>query len=193
MRRYWLLAGIGVVAAALAVGVTLAATCPYGSGGLPLGMAMGGGPPHRLGGPPGGPDGSAQPGPGPAGRRPGPLGPPRIVPALEGAMGTPMTDEQKKQVMEAAEAMRQKVRAAHEAFVQRLAEVTGLSVEKIREVLPPPPPPLPPPPPARQGEQMGPPPGGQGPQGGDQMQPRPGGRRGPPRAGKGPPPGGVAM
>jgi hypothetical protein len=100
-------------------------------------------------------------------------------------MGKPMTDPQRKEVVAAADELHQKVRAAHEAFLQRLADVTGLSVEKIREVLPPPPPP---PPPPAQGEKMGPPQGGQGPQGGDQGQPPAGGRRGPPHGGKGPPP-----
>jgi hypothetical protein len=101
------------------------------------------------------------------------------------AMGKSMTDDQRQQVVAAAKAMHEAVRAAHEAFIAKLAEVTGLSVEKIREVLPPPPPP---PPPPAQGEKMGPPQGGQGPQGGDQGQPPAGGRRGPPRGDKGPPP-----
>jgi len=173
MRRYWLWVGMGLLAAGLAAGVTLAA---MGQGGPPPGGGDG--------------QGMAQGGQRP-GRGPGPMGPPRVVPALEAAMGNPMTDVQRRQVAEAAKAMHERVRAAHEAFVQRLAEVTGLSVERIREVLPPPPVPPPPPP---QGEKMGPPPGGQGPPGGDQTPPPPGGRRGPPRGGKGPPPpGGIGM
>jgi hypothetical protein len=116
----------------------------------------------------------------------GPMGPRRVVPALEQALGKPLTDDQRKDVVEAAKTMHEAVRAAHEAFIAKLAEVTKLSVDQIREVLPPPP--LPPPPPPAQGEKMGQPQGGQGPQGGDQGQPPPGGRRGPPRGGKGPPP-----
>jgi hypothetical protein len=60
--------------------------------------------------------------------------------------------------------MHEAIRAAHEAFIQKLADITHLSAEKLQSLLPPPPPPPeggPRPHPPRGGQTPPPPPGGQ--------------------------------
>jgi len=135
MKRYWILAGAAVLAAGLAAGLTLAAMAPGGGG--PGGM-------HRMpGGPPGGGPGMQQgegPG-GPGANRPMPPGPPPVIGRLEAEMGKPLTEDQKGQVKAAGEALHQAIKTAHEAFMQKLADISGLPIEKIRSMLPPPPPP----------------------------------------------------
>jgi hypothetical protein len=78
--------------------------------------------------------GQGKPGP-----RPG--GPPPVDRALEHAMGKPLTDDQRKQIADAMKTMHEAVQAAHEAFFQQLATITGLTVDQVRQTLPPPPPP----------------------------------------------------
>jgi hypothetical protein len=82
--------------------------------------------------------------------------PPPLVGQLEAAVGSPLTEGQRGQIRDAGEALRAAIKAAHDVFVQKLATITGLSVEKVQSMLPPPPPP--------QGRR-GPPPGGEQPQG----------------------------
>jgi hypothetical protein len=135
MKRYWILAGAAVLAAGLAAGLTLAAMAPGGGG--PGGM-------HKMpGGPPGGGPGMQQgegPG-GPGANHPMPPGPPPIIGRLEADMSNPLSDADKKQIRDAAETLHQAIKTAHEAFMQKLAEISKLPIDKIRSILPPPPPP----------------------------------------------------
>jgi len=96
-------------------------------------MAPGGA--DGAGGGPGmkGPGGPGMKGPG------GPGGPPAIDRAIEEATGKPLTDDQKKQIGEAAKKMHEAVQAAREAFVQQVATISGLTVDQVREALPQPP------------------------------------------------------
>ena len=131
MKRYWILAGAAVLAAGLAAGLTLAAMAPGGGG--PGGM-------HKMpGGGPGMQQGDGQGGPG--ANHPMPPGPPPVIGRLEAEMGKPLTEEQKGQVKAAGEALREAIKTAHEAFMQKLADISGLPIDKIRSMLPPPPPP----------------------------------------------------
>jgi hypothetical protein len=78
-------------------------------------------------------------------------------------LGKPLTDEERGQVRDAAKTMHEAMRAAHEAFIQKLAHITHLSPEKLRSLLPPPPPPPeggPMPHPPRGGQTPPPPPAG---------------------------------
>ena len=80
---------------------------------------------------------------GPEGRGPRPQGPPPVLGRIEAELGKPLTEEQRGQVRDAAKTMHEAIKAAHEAFIQKLAEVTGLSAEKLQSLLPPPRPPRP--------------------------------------------------
>ena len=130
MRHYWMLAGVGLLAVGLAVGIALAAAGPGG------------------GGPPAGGQGAPGVGQGPGGHGPGG---PMIGRRLEEAMGKPLTEDQKKQLLEARKTLHEAIKAAHEAHIAKVAAITGLTVDQIRGMFPPPPPP---------------PEEGQGPQGG---------------------------
>ena len=141
MKRYWVLAGVTLLAAGLAVGVALAAMGPRGAGG-PGGQGPG----------------MATEGQGQGGPQRRPKGPEALVKHLEEAMGKSMTDDQKKQVGEAGKTLHEAMKAAHETFIKKLAAITGLSVEKVREALPPPPPQGGKQPPAKEGNQPPPPP-----------------------------------
>jgi hypothetical protein len=76
----------------------------------------------------------------------------------EQVLGKPLTPEQLEQIRAAGEAHRDAIKPAHEAFVKKLSEITGLSPEDMKDVLPGPgphgPPPMPP-----QGPPKGPPKG----------------------------------
>jgi hypothetical protein len=93
-------------------------------------------------------------------------GPPPLGQALEHKMGKPLTSEQLEQLRVAGEAHRDAIRLAHEAFVKKLSEITGLSPENLKDVLPMPPqgppkgPPKGPPPGPPKGPPPGPPSGG---------------------------------
>jgi hypothetical protein len=67
-------------------------------------------------------------------------GPPPLIAALEQKMGKPLTEEQRGQIRDAAKAEADALKPLREAFAKKLAEITGLSVEKIEELLPPGPP-----------------------------------------------------
>jgi hypothetical protein len=100
---------------------------------------------------------------GPEGRGPRPHGPPPIIGRIEAELGKPLTDEERGQIRDAAKTMHEAMRAAHEAFIQKLAHITHLSPEKLRSLLPPPPPPPeggPMPHPPRGGQTPPPPPAG---------------------------------
>jgi hypothetical protein len=56
-------------------------------------------------------------------------------------LGNPLTEEQRGKVRDAAKTMHEAMKKAHEAFIQQLKDITGLSVEKLQSLLPPPPPP----------------------------------------------------
>jgi hypothetical protein len=81
-------------------------------------------------------------------------------------MGKPLTPEQLEQLRMAGEAHRDAIRLAHEAFVKKLSEITGLSPENLKDVLPMPPqgppkgPPKGPPPGPPKGPPPAPPSGG---------------------------------
>ena len=136
--------------------------------------APGAHPPRGQGQMPPPPDGQMpQP---PEGNRPPP--PPPLPPlfhlgdlligALEAKLGKPLSPDQVDQIHAAQRAALEAAKPIHEAFVQKLAEITGLTVDEIRELLPNPPPRGP-------GPQGGGP-RGDGPQGGG---PPGGGRHGP--------------
>jgi hypothetical protein len=158
MRRYWTLAGMGLLAVGLAVGVAIAAT---GAGGPPQGWGQDSmGPPHGMGGPPpdgpgpgmggpggpgrgmggpgrgmGGPGGPGRGMGGPGGQR-GPGGPMIVGRDLEAVLGKPLTDDQRKAVADATKTMHEAVQAAHEAFIKTVADATGLTVDQVREAVP---------------------------------------------------------
>jgi hypothetical protein len=66
-------------------------------------------------------------------------GPPPLGPALEQKMGKPLTEEQRTQIGEAGKAQFEGIKAARDAFAQKVAEITGLPRDKVQQLLPPPP------------------------------------------------------
>jgi len=138
MRRVIAMSAVAALAVALAIGVALAAAGPGGPGG-PGGRGPGGPP---AGGPgmgggqfaPGGPGGPGGPGM-------QHQGPPALIAALEQKLGSALTEKQRGQVHEAVKTQLEALKPLHDGFAAKLAGITGLSAEKIQEMLPPGPPP----------------------------------------------------
>jgi hypothetical protein len=122
MKRFITVGGLSMLAVGLAVGLAFAAGGP---GGGPGGM--------RPGGP-----GGQQGGSGGQGMRH--QGPPPLIPAIERKLGKPLTEDQKKQIGEALKAQHESIMTERDAFAKKVAGITGLSVEKVQQLLPPPPP-----------------------------------------------------
>jgi len=138
MRRVIAMSAVAALALTLAIGVALAAAGPGGmrpGGPPPGGPGMGGG---QFA--PGGPGGGQQPG-GPGGPGMHPQGPVPLIAALEQKLGSPLTEEKRGQVHEAAKTQLEALKPLHDAFAAKLADITKLSAEKIQELLPPGPPP----------------------------------------------------
>lgn len=137
MRRFLVVGGLTVLALGLAVGMALAAAGPGGPGGRGPGP---GGPGVVPGGPGGPPPGG--PGQGPGGPGMQHQGPPPLIALLEQKLGKALTEEQRGEVHKAAKAEADALKPLREAFAKKLADITGLPVEKIEELLPggPPPP-----------------------------------------------------
>ena len=108
-----------------------------------------GGPPPRegrgpgMGGPgKGGPGqgGPGQAGPGQAGPGAGGQMPPHpgamLVKRIEQALGKPLTETQLGQIRDAEKAHIEAAKAPHEAFINKLAEITGLSADAVKELMP---------------------------------------------------------
>jgi len=80
-------------------------------------------------GPP--PEGKGPPPPPPMGRM--------LVALIEKELGKKLTEDQLGQVREVDHAMMEASKPAHEAFLAKVAEITGLSAEDIKSLMPPPP------------------------------------------------------
>ena len=155
MKRFIAVGGMSLLVVGLAVGLALAAAGPGaggrgpGPGGPGMGVMRPGGPPP--GGPgmgggqfaPGEPRPGGPPQGGPGGQGMQRQGPPPLVPALEQKMGKPLTAEQKTQIGDAAKTEHEALQPIREAFAKKVAEVTGLPLEKVLPLLPPGPPPGP--------------------------------------------------
>jgi len=150
MKRFIAVGMVSMLAVGLTVGLALAAAGPGGPGRGPGPGGPGPGDMRPGGPPPGGPG----MGPGPGGQQPGGpggpggpgmqrRGPPPLGPALEQKMGKPLTEEQRGQIGEAGKAQFEGIKAARDAFAQKVAEITGLPLDKVQQLLPPGPPPPP--------------------------------------------------
>ena len=135
-----------------------------GGKGRPPEGGPGGGPgkggPGKGGPGAGGRGGPGAGGPGMGGQMPpGPGG--MLVRRIEQALGKPLKEEQLGQIREAEKAHIEAAKTPYEAFINKVAEITGLSADAVKEALPgrgPPPPHGPPGPP--QGAPPAAPPGG---------------------------------